>query len=95
MSWIRQDGDDAILRIRVQPRASRDEIAGPLGDELKIRLQAPPVDGKANKALLRFLAKQLGIGAGRLSIDSGASSRSKRLRIVGCPADDAVRRLGA
>ncbi len=50
-------GDDLILRVKVQPKASKDELAEILGDQLKVRITAPPVDGKANKHLLAFLSK--------------------------------------
>jgi uncharacterized protein (TIGR00251 family) len=93
MSWVQQDGADTILRIRVQPRAARDEIVGPLGHELKIRLQAPPADGKANKALLRFLSKRLGVPAFRVTLRSGATSRSKRVCVVGSSSQDVASRL--
>jgi uncharacterized protein (TIGR00251 family) len=52
------DGQDLILDLHVQPRASRDEIVGVIGDRLKVRITAPPVDGKANQHLIAYLAKQ-------------------------------------
>jgi len=79
--YCRWDGDDLILNVRVQPRASRDEIVGPHGDDLKIRITAPPVDGRANTHLIRFLAKIFAVPRGRVALLTGDSGRSKRLRI--------------
>lgn len=81
MSWYRWDGDDLLLQVRVQPRASCDELGEALGDQLKIRITAPPVDGKANDHLIRFLAKTFGVPKGQVHLESGASSRNKQLRI--------------
>lgn len=79
--WYRWEGDDLLLAVRVQPRASRDELVGPLGDELKIRLTAPPVDGKANTHLVKVLAKAFGVPRNAVILLSGDTGRSKRLRI--------------
>jgi uncharacterized protein (TIGR00251 family) len=79
--WYSWQGDALLLKVRVQPRASRDEIAGPQGQYLKIRLTAPPVDGKANQTLVKFMAKICGVPNARISLLSGAGSRNKRLRI--------------
>jgi len=79
--WYRWDGEDLLLRLRVQPRASRDEICEPLGDRLKVRVTAPPVEGKANSHLIRFLAKELGVGARQVRLENGANSRNKQVRI--------------
>ena len=59
--WWRQQGSDATLTLHIQPGAKRSEVAGLHGDALKIRLAAPPVDGKANAALLAFVAATLGL----------------------------------
>ena len=68
--------------IRVQPRASRSEIAGEIHGVLKLRLAAPPVDGEANEECIRFLSKLLGIGKGQIEIVSGLTSRNKVIRIA-------------
>ncbi len=78
----RWQGDDLILRIQVQPRANRDELAGLHGDRLKVRLSAPPVDGRANAALLAFLAGLFGVPKNRVILLAGESGRTKRVRIV-------------
>jgi uncharacterized protein (TIGR00251 family) len=74
-------GAALLLNIRVQARASQDEMAGVVGEQLKIRLTAPPVDGKANQALLKFLAKCFGVPRGQVTLLSGDTGRSKRVRI--------------
>ena len=79
--WYQWDGDDLILRVRIQPRASRDEFVEPMDDAYKIRIKAPPVDGKANSHLIAFLAKQFGVPKGKITLENGLSSRIKRLRI--------------
>ncbi len=75
------EGDTLTLSIRVQPRASRDEIVGPYGDRLKVRITAPPVDGRANAHLIKYLAKVFGVPRARVSLLAGESGREKRLRI--------------
>ena len=78
--------------VRVQPRASRNEIAGALGGALKVRLQAPPVDGAANDALVAFLADELGVPKRGVRIVVGSASRSKVVEVDGI-APSAVDRL--
>lgn len=78
--YVWQDGD-LILSCRLQPKASSDEFVGDLGEELKIRITAPPVDGKANAHLLKFLAKAFGVSKSRIQIEQGELGRSKRIRI--------------
>lgn len=80
-SYARLDGDDLILLCHIQPGAKRSELAGEHGDRLKIRLQAPPVDGKANTALIRFLSKLFAVPRNAIEIESGDLSRQKRVRI--------------
>jgi uncharacterized protein (TIGR00251 family) len=79
--WYRWDGDDLVLELRIQPRASRDRIEGVQGDRLRIRLTAPPVDGQANDRLRRFLARTFAVGRTRVVIESGGAARDKRVRI--------------
>lgn len=82
MTWYRWEGEDLILHLRVQPKASRDAFAGPYGeDEYKVTLTAPPVDGKANAHLTKFVAKAFGLPRSRVVLESGAHSRSKCLRL--------------
>ena len=81
--WLRSDGGDALLCLHIQPGAKKTEVAGLHGAALKIRLAAPPVDGKANDCLIDFLAGILGVAKRRVELISGASSRAKRVRIEG------------
>jgi len=85
--------DGVVIRVRCQPGAKRSEIQGLLGDALKVRVAAPPVDGKANRALVAFLAKALGVPKRSLSISAGAGGRSKRVRVEGLSPEEAGRRL--
>lgn len=89
---VERAGAGVRVGVRVQPRASRDEVSGVHGDTLKVRLTAPPVEGAANEALVRFLARALGVATGAVRIVAGATSRSKIVEIVGVNEDD-VRRL--
>ena len=77
----RWDGEDLVLDCQLQPRASRDEFAGLQGERLKIRLSAPPVDGKANAQLLEFLARAFGVPRRQVELEAGQTSRLKRVRI--------------
>ncbi len=81
MATSRRDGADLVLEVRVQPRAARSEFAGTFGDRVKIRLNAPPVDGRANDALVAFLAAEFGVPRARVSIEHGLAGRDKRVRV--------------
>jgi len=72
-----------LLSLYVQPRSSRNELAGLHGDSLKLRLTTPPVDGKANKAVISFLAKRLKIPKSAINIRNGLQSRSKKILLPG------------
>jgi len=86
--------DGAILTIQVQPKASKSECVGLHGDALKIRIAAPPVEGRANEALLAFLAKRLEVPPSTLAIHSGAGGRHKRVLCTTLKAADVLARLG-
>ena len=75
-------GRDLVLRVQVQPRASRDEFAGLLGNALKVRLTAPPVEGRANEALIAFLAGAFGVAKSQVTLLRGESGRQKQLKIT-------------
>jgi hypothetical protein len=79
----RRDGDDLVIDLRVQPRASRSGLDGLHGGRLKVRLQAPPVDGRANDALVALLAEALGVPRSRVVIEQGLTGRDKRVRVRG------------
>jgi len=82
------------IAIRVQPGARRTEPAGLYGDEVKIRVAAPPANGRANDALIAFLADQIGVSPRRVRIISGQSSRSKRVMVEGTHLDSVRAALG-
>ncbi|MBI5783884.1 MAG: YggU family protein [Rhodocyclales bacterium] len=90
MPWLRVSGGDVVLSLHIQPGAKRTEVAGVHGEALKVRLGAPPVDGKANDALIAFLAERLGVPKARVVLEAGQSSRSKRVRVVGVSAEAAT-----
>ena len=88
-------GSTIVLAVHVQPRAARTEVVGMHGGAVKIRLQAPPVDGAANDELVRFLAARLGVHRQDVEIVGGATARAKRVRVSGTASSeqDLVRRL--
>ena len=91
--YVRDSEKGVILKVQVQPRASRDEVVGPHGDGLKIRITAAPVAGAANKHLLKFLAKKLKVARSQMRIASGATSRAKSIAIEGISAEEVRQRL--
>lgn len=93
MSWLQptSDGSGVFLDLRVLPRAGRNEICGTLGNVLKVKLHAPPVQGRANEALRAFLAERIGVPKGRIVLAKGELSQNKRVLIRGVSAD-AVRK---
>ena len=93
MSWIQPAAGGCVVNVRVIPRASRNQIQGVLGDALKIRLQAPPVDGKANDALVRFLADTLNVPVRHVRLLSGETGRNKKVFLDGVDETGALARL--
>jgi hypothetical protein len=86
--------DEAVtFAVRVQPRASRSEIAGELDGAVKIRLAAPPVDGAANEELTRFLARLFDVPRRQVTIISGATSKNKLVRVSGITVESATQAL--
>lgn len=81
VSWRREVGDAIELALHVQPGAKRTEVAGQHGTALKLRLAAPPVEGKANAALLRFLADAFDVPLRAVTLVRGETSREKTIRI--------------
>ncbi|MBI5587322.1 MAG: DUF167 domain-containing protein [Deltaproteobacteria bacterium] len=80
-----------FIRVRLQPRSSRNRVDGVQGGSLKLRLTAPPVEGTANRALLEFLSELTGVRKSSLSIDAGAKSRDKRVRVEGVAIEELQR----
>jgi len=92
-TWLRAGEGRITLTLHIQPGAKKTEVVGLHGDALKIRLAAPPVDGKANAALIGFVAERLGLAKSAVSLRSGQTSRRKVLEVIGAPADAAQRLL--
>lgn len=88
---LRPDG--VLLAVKLQPRASTNEIGEPLGDELKIKVTAPPVDAAANQALVEFLADQMDCPRGRVELVRGHKSRHKTILLHGFSQDEVLRKL--
>lgn len=80
--WLRGGARTATLTVHVQPGARKTEIVGPHGDALKIRLAAPPVDGKANAALIEWAARAFGVPKARVELLHGAAGRQKVLAVA-------------
>jgi len=74
--------NEIILKVYLQPKSSRNEIVGPYRDGIKVRVTAAPVEGKANEALLRFLAKEFGVTPSSIEIVRGHRSREKIIRVA-------------
>lgn len=87
---IRDVDGGVVLRIHLQPRASRTEICGVQGDELKVRVTSPPVDDAANKLCIEFFASLFSVAKSRVTITAGARSRHKSLRISGTTGEEAA-----
>ena len=85
--YIRQQRETVVLSVKVQPRASRNQIGPVEGQELKVKVTAPPVDAAANEALVRLLADQLGCSRGAVRMLRGQTSRHKVLTISGMSAE--------
>ena len=93
MTWLVASGDGVTLRLHIQPGAKKTEVVGLHGEALKIRLAAPPVDGKANACLLAFIAERLEVAKSAVSLLSGDTSRAKRVHVSGVSDAEAKARL--
>jgi uncharacterized protein (TIGR00251 family) len=87
-------GQSVLVSIRVQPRAKRDEVVGERAGAIVIRLKAPPVDGKANAALIEFIANAANLPRSRVEIVRGATAREKVVRVAGIAEKELRRALG-
>jgi uncharacterized protein (TIGR00251 family) len=92
-NFLRAQPDGVLLSVRLQPRASRNEIGAPLGDELKIKVTAPPVDAAANQALIELIAEQLDCPRGRVELIRGRTSRHKTIKLHGFTPEDVLKTL--
>ena len=92
--FLRVQPDGVLLSVKLQPRASADEIGEALGNELRIKVTAPPVDAAANEALIKLLAQQLHCPRNRVDLVRGHTSRHKTIKLYGLAAEDVVTKLG-
>jgi uncharacterized protein (TIGR00251 family) len=81
--WYRRNGDVLTLTLHVQPGAKRTDVAGLHGEALKIRLAAPPIEGRANEALLKYIAEAFGVPLRQVELKQGGQSRHKVVAITG------------
>lgn len=92
--YLKPHGDGVCLSLKVQPRASKNEIGEALGNELKLKVTAPPVDSAANEAVIEFLADTLDRPRGSIQLLRGNTSRHKQILIQGMSAEAVAAKLG-
>lgn len=92
-AFLQVRGADVYLSVKVQPRASRNEVGEILGNELKVKVTAPPVDAAANEALVRFLAEILDCPRGSVQLVRGQTSRHKQILLRGLSAESVAAKL--
>lgn len=90
---VSESGDSIEFQVKVVPGASRDRIAGLWNEALRVTVSAPPERGRANEAVIALLAKRLGVGRGAITVVAGETRPLKRVRVRGCNAATARRRL--
>jgi len=91
--WLRDTADGVEISIYVQPGAKSTEVSGEHDGALKLRINAPPVDGKANAAVIAFLAERFAVSKSKVLLLSGDTNRRKRLRVSGVTAESAAKQL--
>jgi len=91
---IRETPEGFLLNVKALPRSSRCGICGIYGDALKIKVTAPPVDGRANEEIIAFLASGLGIKKGQVRIVTGHNATRKTVAVTGCRREDIERLMG-
>jgi uncharacterized protein len=91
--FLRAHADGLLLSVKLHPRAPANETGEPLGDELRIKVTAPPVEAAANEALLKLLAQQLHCPRNRVDLVRGHTSRHKTVKLYGLSAQDVLTRL--
>lgn len=95
MPAIEAQDDYVVLRLRVQPKAARNAFGPSRDDFIKVSLTAPPVDGKANAALCRFISETLGVPKRNVSLTAGERSREKTVRVEGLSIEDVRAKMPA
>jgi uncharacterized protein (TIGR00251 family) len=93
-AWLKPQPDGVLLAVKLQPRASKNEIGGALGNELRIKVTAPPVDAAANEALVRLLAETLDCPRGKVELLRGHTSRHKTIKLHGLTVEAVAAKLG-
>lgn len=88
MNCLKPHPQGTLLSLHVQPRSSRNQIVGLLGDSLKVKLTSPPVDGAANKCCVEYLAKLLGLAKSQVQLVAGDKARQKRFLLCGLNPPD-------
>ena len=91
---VRQDGGAVLLQLKVVPGSRKEQLAGALGDRLKIKVAAPPEDGRANQAVCALIARRLGIGLKAVTVVTGPTRAEKTVRIEGVSAPSVAQALG-
>ena len=94
-SFLQETAGGTLLSVKLQPRASKNEIGAPLGDELKIKVTAPPVDAAANQALVEFLAEKLNCSRGKVELLRGQTSRHKTILLHGFTPAQVLQKIPA
>lgn len=94
-TFLRETAGGTLLLVKLQPRAAKNEIGEALGDELKIKVTAPPVDAAANAALVKLLAEKLGCARGRVELRRGQTSRHKIMMLHGFQPTEVWQKISA
>ena len=94
-AYLRVQSDGVLLSVKLQPRASANEIGDALGNELRIKVTAPPVDAAANEALVKLLAQHLDCPRNRIELVRGHTSRHKTIKLYGLAPEDVAKKLAA
>lgn len=94
MTWVEESGGRILLKVWLQPKASRDAVVGVYDDALKIKVTSPPVEGQANAQLVAALSKWLSIPKSKINLRSGQTGRRKALEISGLSIEEIQQRLG-
>ena len=94
-AWLQLRDSGVVIHLLVQPRASKNEVVGVQGDELKVRLTSPPVEGAANRLCCEYIAKRLGLPKSSVTLEAGETSRHKRLFLPGVSAAEVLAALTA
>jgi hypothetical protein len=92
-NFLRAQPDGTLLSVKLQPRASANEIGEPLGDELRIKVTAPPVDAAANQALVELLAEKMDCACGRIELLRGHKSRHKVIKLYGFTPEEVLKKI--